>query len=603
MQPATLVHGVPFKKNPRNGQMRVFNEAVKADLQELTIKFSTGYGKTFTAVGVYSIRQKHHGINRLLYITPTSAQHEAFCRDGHCDLQDAGVTGPLRISDIGFYSTNAIRHHRNNEMQVFAITIQALCASGGFDIVAELLQTGRWMIVVDEYHHYGIDKAWGQRVRALNHAFLLAMSATPYRPNEDGAFGKPLIEVPYREAVAEKAVKPLSGHSYVYRLDSIIANEDVISMTTSELAAAAGGDDPDKIEKFMIRQKMRWSPKYVSPLVQTPIERMLGDRIRTGYKLQAIIGAMCVSHAASVCDQLKSMFPELAIDWVGTGENGRKQHENRKIIEAFCPPKLDNGKRGIPQLDILVHVGMAGEGLDTCNVSEIVHLNNASLNNSNIQENGRASRYLDGVTGNINYDSSSGFAEYVGSTIMDAMEFQPPSIDDVDPQPREPNEYSPLPDEPKVLIVDIVLDHIDSGTPGVDRFVEVMRADGHTNRSLAEMVADPDPTELDHALILFNRMRAHEAEQFNERAEIEQRKQAIDAAVSVVAGLVIRKTQNNGHSVEKSLAGDLRKKINSQKKRSCGAVTNDLPILKRHYDWIKNLEQIILHQGIPSWLW
>ena len=84
---------------------------------------------------------------------------------------------------------------------------------------------------------------------------------------------------------------------------------------------------------------MRWSPKYVSPLVRIPIERMLLDRISSGYKLQAIVGAMCVSHAELVCEQLKALFPELAIDWVGTGTNGRPSDVNQKIIEQFCPRK------------------------------------------------------------------------------------------------------------------------------------------------------------------------------------------------------------------------------------------------------------------------
>ena len=82
---------------------------------------------------------------------------------------------------------------------------------------------------------------------------------------------------------------------------------------------------------------------------------------------------------------------------------------------------------------------MAGEGLDTCNVSEIVHLNSAGINNSNNQENGRAARFLEDVTGHINFDSSSEYAGkgYLGEKIMDAMSFQMPKpSDDGDPRRR-----------------------------------------------------------------------------------------------------------------------------------------------------------------------
>jgi len=63
------------------------------------------------------------------------------------------------------------------------------------------------MVVVDEYHHYGIEKPFGQAVNSLPYEFCLCMSATPYRPESDSAFGAPHIEVTYREAQKDEAVK------------------------------------------------------------------------------------------------------------------------------------------------------------------------------------------------------------------------------------------------------------------------------------------------------------------------------------------------------------------------------------------------------------
>ena len=122
-------------------------------------------------------------------------------------------------------------------------------------------------------------------------------------------------------------------------------------------------------------------------------------------KLQALIGALCVSHAELVCKQIAEMYPELNVDWVGTGENGRNDPENELIIGKFCPPKDEDGNRPLPEIDVLVHVGIAGEGLDSIKVSEVVFLNNASISNKRIQEAGRASRFLEGVIGHISFDS------------------------------------------------------------------------------------------------------------------------------------------------------------------------------------------------------
>ena len=206
------------------------------------------------------------------------------------------------------------------------------------------------------------------------------------------------------------------GHSYVYRIDAIDESGDVLSYTTTELSDMAGSDDPSAIEKLRINKKLRWSPKYVSPLVSIPVERMIQQRIETGRQLRAIVGAMCVSHAELVCAQVASMFPELTVDWVGTGIDGRTDDENEKIINRFLKDERTDGA-----LDILVHVGMAGEGLDSKLVSEVVHLNKAAINNSNLQENGRAARYLEAangepVVGHINFDSGSEFSAegYVG---------------------------------------------------------------------------------------------------------------------------------------------------------------------------------------------
>lgn len=596
MQSSINLHGVSFKQNPRDGQRRVFDKASDLKLKQLSIKLPTGYGKTFTAAGVYAIRQKHCGINRLLYITPTTAQHEAFCNDGHCDLDLAGVTGPNQVTDY-LWIADALRRHRANTHQVFAVTIQGLCSNAGD--ISKLLETGRWMIVVDEYHHYGANKAWGFKAGSLSNEFLLSMSATPYRPQEDGAFPAPSIEVDYRDAMEEGAVKKLIGHSYTYKIDAINEDGEIESLTTSDLVKLAGGSDPDKIEKLKIKRRMRWSPKYVSPLVSIPIERMLSDRISSGYKLQAIIGAMCVSHAELVCEQIKTMFPELSIDWVGTGDNGRPKDKNQELIQKFCPRK-ENGERPQPSLDVLVHVGIAGEGLDTTRVSEIVHLNAAGLNNSNNQENGRASRRLGDVIGHINFDNTSEYSLYVGEQIMQAMDFLPPKPEESDRDPSD--EPSPLPEEPSIRIWDMELLSIDSGSPEVARFAKVVKESGHTSRTLKEMRDDPNPAELNHLMELYRWARRQECQEHNEKAIIEQWNDSVTLSLSVVTGRVIKAMQKNGHRVDKSLAGDIKKRINTEKKKDIGEVKRNIDVLRKHYKWLQSLEVTIIDRGVPSWL-
>jgi superfamily II DNA or RNA helicase len=590
-----------LRQKPRQGQVDVFEKLADCG-RSLNIKLPTGYGKTYTALGCYSILKALGEVNRLLVIFPTDSQLLQFEEATPLKIGQYAIDGPKKVSDIRFIGAQAIQQHQRNECQVFAITVQSLIGSRGMDNVATMLQRGRWMVVVDEYHHYGIDKPFGSAVTALNHEFLLCMSATPYRQGDDSAFGVPDLSVSYRDAEKEKAVKPLRGHAYHYKIDAIDDDNEVISFTTEELYAAAGSESEKAIEKLLIDRKLRWSPKYISPLVTNPIDRMLSQRLKTGFRLQAIVGAMCVSHAELVCDQIRATFPDLKTDWVGTGCNGRTPEQNKKIIRQFAP--TDGSHHS---LDVLVHVGMAGEGLDTVLVSEVIHLNAANVNNTNNQENGRAARYLPGVTGHINFDACSGFAiaGYVGDAIMDAMDCNPPqeSTQDDDGNDREGGDgnWVELPIEPTIQIVDVELASIDSGDETVKKgFVVLTKSVKEWSK---EDIEDPNSPVWEYAIELTKRMRKQEAEEFNEKSQVKQWQEAVNSAIRIVTSNVIGMMSKVGVRNQSNLSGDIKKRINTRKKIELGAVQNTVESYRSHYQWLKRLEEKLAEtKEVPLWL-
>ena len=574
--------------------------ALEPGRSRLCTKLPTGYGKTFTAACVYSSLQAAGIVDRLLYLVPSTGQLDQFVADGGSDLEAASVDGSHYVCDIAFAgAVQALKQHRQGSHQVFACTIQGLSAAGTGAIVKNLLEAGRWMICVDEYHHYGETKTWGKAVLALERLpqckYLLAMSATPFRPEADSAFGEPEVAVSYRDAVKEKAVKPMTCHSYTYKIDAI-EDGDVVSYTTGDIVDAAGDDSQEALERVF--KKMRWSPKYISPLVDTPITRMLRDRLATGFRLQALIGAFCCSHAQLVCEQVQAMFPELKVDWVGTGSNGRSDADNRAVLNKFCPPKKD-GKRDPKsiKLDVLVHVGMAGEGLDTVYVSEVIHLNPANKNNSNDQENGRAARFLPDVMAYINVETGSDYAceEYLGRGIEKAFDLSPTEASEDDSEPTEFDEvddWPELPEEPEIDIYDVTCIQINTG--------EVERMEEAISETTGLSLEDPKVKKA--AIDYYLEMRRKEAEHFNDRSAVEQWKSAVEQALSYVSRRVIKTMMPGASRVDRSLAGDIRKRINTRKKRTLGAVDKDVALLKRHYNWLKKLETEIIEGGIPSWL-
>lgn len=621
-QSTSFMQEMSFKKEPRKGQKRVFSRvALNETLKNLNIQLPTGYGKSFVNAGVYSILKKQNRVNRLLVIVPTTAQKDQFIQDGPQDLYDAGAfkkkDQSAAVVDVGFFGLESIKKHRKGEREIFVITAQSLITEGKGSIVRDLMGTGRWMVTVDEYHHYGVEKAWGNSVSSLPCEFLLAMSATPYRKQNDSSFGVPDITVSYREAVEEYAVKPLRGHSYIYRLDLLDYENNIIHMTTDELKSAVGSDGSDAIENFIIERQMRWSPKYIAPLVTIPLERMINQRIKTGYRLQAIVGAMSVSHASMVCEQIKKSFPHLNVDWVGTGINGRKPEENKKIIDKFCPPKnKDTGERE-HTIDVLVHVGIAGEGLDSVSVSEVIHLNAASINNSNNQENGRAARYLKGIVGNINFDSSSEYSTkgYIGKKIMDSMDCREPSteIEDEETKEREKKdrEYECLPDEPNIKIYDLDLLSVNSGSP---EDIAKLNEDIETvAKSVAGALDMPyyenliKDTNSDFYKIVaagYKTIKADQSAQLNEISTVSQWQEHLNGAMSKITGLICDMKMGKDSFQPSSVRGDVKRAIYTKKKIALNGASEKNPAsLKRHYDWVKNLETQILNSGsLPLWL-
>ncbi len=608
--------GIPFHKQLREGQKKALQAVPSTN--KLNIKLPTGYGKTYTNMCVYSMLKKSNRATRQLTIFPTVKQLEQFVKDGPANLRDSCIDGPKSVVDIGFYGMEAVVKHMNDKAQIFAVTIQSLTSRGRGEgdscgtarrVVNELLKTGKWMITPDEYHHYGLGKTWGNAVLSLPCEFLLAMSATPYRLNNDEALGPPDIEVSYRHAAeVEKAVKPLKGHAYNYRLDAIMENGDVRSYTTKELIEEVGSDSPEEIEKFAIRRKMRWSPKYVSPLVRIPIDRMVCERLRApGGFLQSLVKSMCVSHAKTVCQQIKVMYPELRVDWVGSGPDGRPDEDNRKILQKFCPEMDDNGQRH-PELDVLVQFNMAGEGLDSIHVSEVIFLCPAGTNNSSLQTGGRASRYMEDILGQINFDASSDFSKrgYIGSAFMDAMDLCDPHQDEDEEEDKDGDgrlrDLPPIPDEPNIVILNLELDGIDSGDPEVNLYRTVLLETGKSPFSVDQLLDETDPCQ-EVILAAFKAMRRKEAEEHNEPARIEQWKEAVKSALRTATGLAIR-ILYGVRRVESSIAGDVKKRINRRKKYELHCeITNNIDVCKRHYQWLQKLDKQIREDGeVPGWL-
>jgi superfamily II DNA or RNA helicase len=601
MEPASVMSDLPFLEDLRRGQRQI----VESFQNETAIvaQLPTGYGKTRAAAAAYALLRSAGRANRVLYVVPRGAQAVQAADEVPALLLSAtGVRTSAHI--VGENPITAIKAHRKGTTEIFVVTVQSLVSSRAtLSTVVDLMGTGRWFVIVDEHHHYGNaeDNVWTQRVRGLPSAALLAMSATPHRSDGTSIFGKPSVSVTYREALKEGAVKALSLHAYEYRIDAITVNGDVIPFDTKELFEAVGSESPQEIDKWMASRQMRWSPKYISPLVLYPVERAISLGAK-GVRSQVLIQAMSCSHAKMVCDQVRALVPSsMSVDWVGTGPNGRSDQENDAALKAFCPAKDRAGRRNW-SLSILVNVGIAGEGLDTTDVCEVVFLTSPSINNSSLQTIGRGSRRMYGVDPQpictVNVDGASELAKFVGFQVMDVFDDELPIAKPRTPEDDEgpdPGAYDPLPEKLSVGILDVEL--VDIRTDPM--FQDVLQ---HTVREVGSLAAEEEIER-----VVETRIRAYirnRDETFNASALEAKTRDQVKLATRKVVGLLITDIQKKtGIRPAQTLVGDLMRRVNTEKRKVLGSVEEaSVSELEKHYHWVKQLEAQIMSGREPSWL-
>lgn len=581
---------LPFSKNfvPRKGQADLIKhlETIK-DGGQLTAQWPMGYGKSLGFALVWKKCVEKQIANRLLMVVANDCQRNQIINDFASECEIVGAPCPGGVWDFE-RSARDLRACQKGTCVVFVCTIHQMEAAcrGGVNVMKDLLTTEgtAWCIGFDEYHHYALDMAWGDAVVSyLKFAsFCVAMSATPYRRNDDTVFGSPNLSVTYTEANHEGAVKTMVCHSYEYMVTAVMPDNEVRNYTTSELIQQA----PEGLDSWEERKGIRYSPQYIHPLIITPLQRLQQRRVETGLKLQALFRAMSCLHAKMVCEQIKALIGNepgaLTVDWVGTGINGRADYENAKIKAMFCPKKID-GKRPPPSLDILVSVNSTNEGFDSIPVCEIIDLFPVSkkallgVANQDKQFYGRGSRIVAGaekVPCVINIPTDHPLSEYAGKKLHAWLDS---NGDSGAPICEAANGALPefdlfrLPELPKrrdVELVEITEDF-------KQRLLAAARADGYAGEVNDETLEK-----------WARRSMQIIGQKESEKLHVGQLLESIDFLVGRAA-LIKAKTMPE---VNGSVIGRFKKQINSELKRRFGEREALLPDeLVRVHNYIKNI--------------
>ena len=450
---------------------------------------------------------------------------------------------------------------------------------------------GEWMIACDEYHHYAEDCDWGESLKLLTEeaAFAMACSATPERDGPPTIFGddEEKVRVTLRDAINEGALKDIRLNHYVYRMDYINRDGDPLEFDSCELRDMGVGEKYN-FSTFEAKKELRYSAKYVTPLVHEPLMRLVRKRESSGKPLQMLVRAMSCDHAESLSKQIRALSGGLSVDWIGTGEKGRSDVENLKVKRLFCPPKDSSGRRGEPSLDILVQVGMADEGFDSLYVAEVVDyaivLCDGSSNRTK-QFFYRGTRYVEGVTLDINVGSDHPLAL---ASIKDWLE-----TGQIKPAPEETGGE-------RDVDIDWDLEKWDEDWFSCEKLVDAKLVEIVTDPRFEQVVKENRPDATDEQIASwFAKAMRRDMESKQEELTREEMRSKVDQLVGRVAYCVVKRDGE----FEMSRLSDTKRRINGRLKRTFGERSSLLDDeLLGCYRWLRSLYEQIVNDDFPRWL-
>jgi hypothetical protein len=572
---------------PRPGQSRLIEwllDHVESALR-LCVRWPGGYGKTIGIALAYMILRQFGRVNRMLVVVANDQQRVQFRRDFPATCRRIGLS--IRGECVWDFdkTAKAVRTSMLNRCEVFVVTIQMVSATNrkATDSLLDLLGDGnQWMLAADEYHHYAQEKDWGKSLQRVcdNVQFSLAMSATPTRDGTETIFGEPDLVVTYREAVDQGAVKKLWLRRYHYTVKATTGDGSEVEYTTDELRQQF---DNESLSEFEERVGLRYSTKYIHPMILEPLLRLQDRRADSGKPLQMLIRAMSCRHAKYICKVVNDVAPGLRSNWVGSGPNGQPDHVNAAVIEQFVPPA---GKD--PQLDVLVQVQKVGEGSDSVMVCEIVDLALANIDGASNQLKQfifRGSRVVPGLDAeqqycNVNVPSDAKLAGLeqdvglAGVSLMDWIDgdYSKAGSEPDGEQPPRDGEFNPPPEDFLSIVVrrNAELTEVTDDMQG--HFMKfVANMNGCVVESCSHWDVENNPDHLDAAKRAYLVVANSHAAEMDAQAQLEQRAQKFDSEVRRLASHGAKiSSRATGEEISGKLIGKLAKKINGNLKLAIG---------------------------------
>lgn len=589
----------------RNGQRQIIdllndpNSSPRMRRQLIAVMV-TGYGKTLGICCSYAALRHAGVVQRMLIIVPSAEQLSSYLEEIEQDMARVGapVSGAYRaISDL------SLRLHRRNEAEIFVATIQSLSGSG-IATVHDLMSSGRWLVAADEFHRYADDNTWGEAIKSLSPVFTIAVSATPNRTDKsakaiEGEFD---VNVSLAEAVEEGAIRRVVTHVMDYTVDLTMGGDQTPErFTLSSLADALGG--PEKLQdlsQMEIKKEIRYHSKYISESLLNAISKLEELNTEQPGEHKMLVFALGVRHAQAICEQIKSVAPQLQADWIGTQatdrdgkQHGRSDSENETVLARF--------KRG--EITILVQVRKAAEGFNDVRCSVLVFLNMMDICVLLWQCVGRGLRRNFAIPEHLDRCHIYASHDHPGLELFKKLADMlalPEEDAIVNERTGAAGTGGPIIyDIPEFFIIDASFSGEELYFPLGDTTMPQSQALERIRNSVPQLQRQTDESMLQ----LIRQALGVEPQVLSTSERIDRAKDRITKAVGTLASNVVRiRADRSGGTFPKSMLGDTCKAIHRRWKTlnsGNGQSAMTMEELERKYSWIQGLNTSIRSSADP----
>ncbi|NLC44218.1 MAG: DEAD/DEAH box helicase family protein, partial [Clostridiales bacterium] len=302
----------------------------------------TGIGKT----GIMGIIPYQISKGRVLIITPQLTVKDTIIDSLNTENHDnfwleRKVLTEVNLPSIIEYEGQRTKDEVLNEADIVVINIQRLQERLASSLINRLPEDYFDMIIIDEAHHSPAN-TWIESIQHFSDAKVVKLTATPYRTDGRKIAGELIYNYRLSQAMAYNYVKSLEMHEYIPdELTFIMDNDDSKEYTLEEVMEL-------KDEEWISRN-VAYSPECSAQVVEESIAILESQKGLSDLPHMIIAVACGIEHA----NQISELY--------------RKRNIRVGIIHSDMNPEdIEAVKSDITnyRLDVIVNVGMLGEGYD-----------------------------------------------------------------------------------------------------------------------------------------------------------------------------------------------------------------------------------------------